>query len=558
MLLINDKVNNVNGNDGFLFANEMNSIKNELSNVIKYRNVMNENDDSQLLKSIVAESKILFYEDIGIKNKIELFRNNEVAFKLADAQVFLFSPKFINDDITTVKINNNVEIRVLLNGNEVPVGFLNPNVTYMLVYNAIDDVFNIRNLTIGNTSDFIFSSMHNESTFTKVEAVEKGVELYDNAVVYIDQNTGKYELAIIENPRTQKQNALGIFKVIDTKEYVFFDGIVPGFIPTLKSGLKYYLSNSVAGAITDGVVDKTVCIGRYIKNGKFILDINGDVSIDVGAPAFKVFNTTLVDTQNKEGVSLADINKLFTVMFDKLTYNTLATRLIMYANIDGFVFKLEFSPEYLNKELNVQYGDKRYVGFFKEDNVASNSINLYEFGVTPTDIVKPIISSTAKTFNTMVGTPLVMENVTATDSNDGKINVVQTGTVDFNSSGTYSVTYTATDTAGNSTSITHTYIVEALPTITTYDTSFKHPYSKEGIGFTEPTNTLTLMFNKLPYDISFPPDTMFIKVNGVIAKILYATEYANKIFEVDNAGIRYIGTFSKNESYTAPTVLNAK
>ncbi len=66
MIYIKDKMNYVNNDTGFLTADEFNSMKNELANIVKYRNVLADNDDNQILKAIITESKTLFYTDNGM------------------------------------------------------------------------------------------------------------------------------------------------------------------------------------------------------------------------------------------------------------------------------------------------------------------------------------------------------------------------------------------------------------------------------------------------------------------------------------------------------------
>ncbi len=79
------------------------------------------------------------------------------------------------------------------------------------------------------------------------------------------------------------------------------------------------------------------------------------------------------------------------------------------------------------------------------------------------DTTPPRLSSTNKSFETTVWNPLTLEEVTATDGVDGNVTVVKTGSADFNTAGTYNITYRATDSAGNVSSIVHTYVVnEAL------------------------------------------------------------------------------------------------
>lgn len=83
------------------------------------------------------------------------------------------------------------------------------------------------------------------------------------------------------------------------------------------------------------------------------------------------------------------------------------------------------------------------------------------------DTTAPVLSSSDKTFTTVVGTSLDLVDVSATDDTDGSVDVSKSGEVDFNTAGTYKVVYTATDSSGNSASITHTYVVnEATSTNT--------------------------------------------------------------------------------------------
>jgi hypothetical protein len=555
MLYIQDKMNHVNSTLGTLTANEFNSLKNEISNVVKYRNTLNDNDDFQLLRSIINESKVLFYVDNGVVNEINLFRENELSIGLLDGQTFIFNPKYSNTGATMLKINTTTAKPVLLNGDELPSGFLNTEVTYMVVYNANDDSFSIKNLTIGNTSDHVFSDMHNESTFISVTDDELGIDLFDNAVVYIDQNTGKYELAIIENPKTQKQNAIAIYKEIDDKKYVFIDGIVPNFHNNLISGFKYYLSNSIPGNITDGTVDKTISIGRYIKNGKFLLSISGDISIDVNDISFKIYNNLITNGLNSNGVIYTDLSNEFTLMYDTVTFNSIIAKKVMFVSIDNKISKIEYAIEYSDNQFNLEYNGLRYDGVFKEASDENNPIDLYLVGEEIIDTKAPFLSSTNKTFNTTINVPLTLETVTATDNVDGVLPVIKTGTVDFTTAGTYNVIYSAKDSSDNISTITHTYVVSA---IITYNVNISNPQTSNGITFTDPSNAMILMFNNRSFDQTTPAIIMFIRANNITAKIDYAVEYTGVSFEIEIDGNRYFGTFNENESYSNPTVMNLK
>jgi len=80
-----------------------------------------------------------------------------------------------------------------------------------------------------------------------------------------------------------------------------------------------------------------------------------------------------------------------------------------------------------------------------------------------TDTTAPVLSDVNQSYTTTVGTALSLQNVTATDNVDTSVSVVQTGSVDFDTAGTYNVVYTATDSASNSSSVTHTYTVNEVP-----------------------------------------------------------------------------------------------
>ncbi len=66
----------------------------------------------------------------------------------------------------------------------------------------------------------------------------------------------------------------------------------------------------------------------------------------------------------------------------------------------------------------------------------------------------------------MEGTPYVEQGATASDDCDGDIDVVVSGSVNSNEPDIYVLSYTATDAGGNSSTVTRTVIVDALPDTT--------------------------------------------------------------------------------------------
>ncbi|MBS9782290.1 MAG: hypothetical protein KGV43_00600 [Arcobacter sp.] len=90
------------------------------------------------------------------------------------------------------------------------------------------------------------------------------------------------------------------------------------------------------------------------------------------------------------------------------------------------------------------------------------------------DNTAPVLSSTNKTFTTTVGTPLEFVDVTANDDVDGVVDVVKDGEdrVNFNKVGIYTVKYSASDSAGNTSSIKHIYTVK-VPVVETSQITHK-------------------------------------------------------------------------------------
>ena len=86
----------------------------------------------------------------------------------------------------------------------------------------------------------------------------------------------------------------------------------------------------------------------------------------------------------------------------------------------------------------------------------------------PPDTTAPVITLTGSaTINLEQGTTYTEAGATATDAVDGVITVTTTGTVDTNTIGTYTVTYTATDVSGNQATAQRQVVVSALIVLNT-------------------------------------------------------------------------------------------
>ena len=109
--------------------------------------------------------------------------------------------------------------------------------------------------------------------------------------------------------------------------------------------------------------------------------------------------------------------------------------------------------------INVEFTTLKDYGYYPIKKTGSSTIYIDNVSIMKDDLVAPVLNTTNKTFNTTIWNALTLETVTATDNRDENLIVTQTGTVDFNSAGTYNVVYSVMDSAGNESSITHTYIV---------------------------------------------------------------------------------------------------
>ncbi|MGH1486824.1 MAG: immunoglobulin-like domain-containing protein, partial [Cellvibrionaceae bacterium] len=87
--------------------------------------------------------------------------------------------------------------------------------------------------------------------------------------------------------------------------------------------------------------------------------------------------------------------------------------------------------------------------------------------VLPADITPPVITlNGASTITLVLGSNYNDAGATATDDRDGSVAVSSTGVVNTSAQGTYTITYSASDAAGNSSTATRTVIV-TLPADTT-------------------------------------------------------------------------------------------
>ncbi len=125
------------------------------------------------------------------------------------------------------------------------------------------------------------------------------------------------------------------------------------------------------------------------------------------------------------------------------------TKVRVYVYIEGQdIDNYDFAS--IGKSISVKFGFTKER--FTED----------EAGFPTLDVQEPVVVlNGAETMNLVVGDTYTEPGATAYDNVDGALVPVVTGTVDTATAGTYVITYTATDAAGNSQAITRNVIVAA-------------------------------------------------------------------------------------------------
>jgi len=111
-----------------------------------------------------------------------------------------------------------------------------------------------------------------------------------------------------------------------------------------------------------------------------------------------------------------------------------------------------------------------YTGTDSANNTSSQTRTVEV--VQPPDITAPVITLNGESSITLLLNEIYSElGASAIDNRDGTVEVVVSGTVDTSTLGSYIITYTATDNANNTSSITRTIeVVPPKPFITTWKT----------------------------------------------------------------------------------------
>ena len=223
---------------------------------------------------------------------------------------------------------------------------------------------------------------------------------------------------------------------------------------------------------TNGEVSPSIDIkGSLPKGGTATVDSNCNVTLNVTNGTFTATKTSL-----EENVTLADGNKLEepTVVFgtsgnsnyaksasskvtvsDESGVNNSSLKYLWNTSIN-IPAEANFTDVFINESVLNSPSDangKYYLWILAKDNSGNTLITRTSvFNLDNTNPVITLYGSNPVTLN--FGETYIDAGATVTDNLDEDISIVTTGTVNPSIVGTYSMTYSATDTAGNTTSVT--------------------------------------------------------------------------------------------------------
>lgn len=150
------------------------------------------------------------------------------------------------------------------------------------------------------------------------------------------------------------------------------------------------------------------------------------------------------------------------------------------------------------------------------------------------DTVPPVISLPSQTIYIQAGiTPeqgaaLLKENVTATDNRDSVSYQLNTDSVEWDTPGSYTVTYTATDQAGNTTSVTRTLVLTREKSVE-LKVNGQTVYPGSTLSLGKGTASLTLTGADTPVYLALKPGYKTISQMKLNAQVLLNSKYTGPV-----------------------------
>ncbi len=168
-----------------------------------------------------------------------------------------------------------------------------------------------------------------------------------------------------------------------------------------------------------------------------------------------------MESDAKLVLKAVDLKKLGDDTFDSLAYNDDLLGLLTALNLNGDNYESIKFTKNAGKILITVTGKGKWAGLTACGSY--HTITVSDDGCE-LDLVPPVITLLGDNpMELTVGDPYEEPGASVSDNSDETINAVITGTVDTNAIGTYTMTYTATDSSGNNATITRTINVILAP-----------------------------------------------------------------------------------------------
>jgi len=265
----------------------------------------------------------------------------------------------------------------------------------------------ISNGSMAISFDDIMKAVLSSNTVTgEVNVSTIGEPLTHNNLVYMDQTTGKIFKAVYNiGAPNQKQNLLGVYRYVNNKHYVVYNGLLANFGTNLVPGAIYNLSNEL-GKATYNKMYTGVKLGRAVSTTDLLISIDGNIDMIVQS----AYDTTITNGVTDSGITLTEETGTMSAKFNKKTFDLSIPAAVLFFRVGDVIGKFDFATEYTGDEFVIEIGTAIYSGVFNENQNAVNPtvLTLVGGGVVeepvepeePVDPVEPEEPATA--YNTSV------------------------------------------------------------------------------------------------------------------------------------------------------------
>ena len=204
------------------------------------------------------------------------------------------------------------------------------------------------------------------------------------------------------------------------------------------------------------------------QGGSDSIQINVSITPQNDAPTITNTNLSLSIEENTTAVTAIAVTDIDNTEFTYALSGVDSPLFSMVGNTLNFIA----APDFENPQQNSGNNNVYIVSVTANDGTDNSAAKAFTITVTDVDDSAPVITlNGANTVTLIQGDTYVDAGASATDDRDGSVAVITSGSVDTSTIGTYTIIYSATDTAGNTSTATRTVTVNAATAfITTWKT----------------------------------------------------------------------------------------